>query len=79
MYTYGKQNQNTAFSVFTLQFVSIDQKTKGKKVKQRKDLESFCPCRVDPNLLIYNSQFEIVQNSDTDYRHMIRLGLAPVH
>lgn len=29
MYTYGKkQKQNTAFSVFNLQFVSIDQKKK---------------------------------------------------
>lgn len=53
-------------------------KTERNKGKT-KDLGSLCPCGVDPSLLIYNSQFDIAQNSDTDYRHMICLGLAPVH
>lgn len=83
MYTYGKQNKNTALSVFTLQFVSICKKEnphknrKGTKVKQK--TWSLFVHVLDPSLLIYNSQFDIVQNSDTDYRHMICLGLAPVH
>lgn len=51
---------------------------KGTEVKQK--TWSLFVHVVDPGLLIYNSQFDIVvQNSDTDYRHMICLGLAPVH
>lgn len=77
------KTQLSLCSLFSL-FQLIKKKKKKSSQKQKrnkgktKDLESLCPC-VDPSLLIYNSQFDIVQNSDTDYRHMICLGLAPVH
>lgn len=68
------------FSLFQLTKKQNKTKNPTKTDKGKtKDLESICPCGVDPSLLIYNSQFDIVQNSDTDYRHMIYLGLAPVH
>lgn len=74
-----KKNKNTFFfcvhSSVCLKKKKISQKRNKSKTK---DMGSLCPCGVDPSLMIYNSQFDIVQNSDTDYRHVICLGLAPV-
>lgn len=67
----------------SFQFVFYDailKKGKPNKKKQKRKtegLESAVFGR-DPGLLIYNSQFITVQ-IDTDYRHMICLGFAPVH
>lgn len=78
-----QRKENTAFCVHSSVFKLIKkQKNLLKQIRKKgktKDLESLRPCGVDPSLLIYNSQFNIAQNSDTDYRHMICLGLAPVH
>lgn len=50
-------------------------KKKGQKQNRRTGVCSLCGG--DPYLLIHNSQFITVQ-TDTDYRHMICLGFAPV-
>lgn len=80
-YVYLWQTKNTVFCVHSSVFNQKKKKNPHKNRKDRgktKELEPLSPCGVDPSLLIYNSQFDIDQNSDTDYRHMICLGLAPV-
>lgn len=51
------------------------QKKRDKSESRRTGVSSLCGR--DSRLLIHNSQFKTVQ-IDTDYRHMICLGFAPV-
>lgn len=58
---------------------SPPKKGKPKEKKKRNRRTGVCSlCGRDPGLLIHNSQFKTVQ-IDTDYRHMICLGFAPVN
>lgn len=71
---YQKGIKTCFFFFFLQKKVNLTKKKKGKT----EGLESAVCVVGTPGLLIHNSQFKTVQ-IDTDYRHMICLGFAPVH